>query len=342
MPDGKKTSRKLQQLRALLAGKGNLLIVLQDRPDPDALAAAAALREVAHFLADAACSISCGASVLRAENRALLRYMGLHLRPIEQVDFRQYDVLAMVDTQPGQGNNALSADVHVHCVIDHHPMQALSRSAEVHDIRRQYGAASSILHEYLVLAGVKIEPMLATALLYGIVSDTQDLGRESTQADMAAYRHLYPLANKRMLATIRHGDVPTEYYRVLASAIQRTRVCGKCIYCDLGEVSNPDMIPEVADLLLRHEEMMWSLCWGEYHGLVLLSLRSDTGDPRADVIMRAIVHRKGTGGGHRSMAGGQISLDGMSAAHRRRLDALLRARFLRSTGNEKAEDRKLL
>jgi len=342
LSEANRTARKLADLRALLAGKATMVIVLQDDPDPDALGSAAALRKLANTLAGVSCSLACGGTVGRAENRALARYLDLNLRPLAQLDLAPFDLVAMVDTQPGHGNQSLPANLVPHVVLDHHPCHRETRAAAFRDVRRRYGATSTILHEYLREAGIVPEAPLATALLYGIRSDTQDLGREATRADVDAYETLYPLANKRMLGTIQRGEVPSAYFRLLAAAIERARLCGRSMYCELGDVDNADMIAEVADLLLRHEDADWSLCWGYHEGRALLSVRTIAGAPDAASVVRRLVSRRGTGGGHQTMAGGQVTLRDDSAAARRRLDRLIRQRFLRVTGAETALCRRLL
>jgi nanoRNase/pAp phosphatase (c-di-AMP/oligoRNAs hydrolase) len=337
-----RTARKLRDLRELLAGATSLLIVLQDNPDPDALAAVCALRRLANALAGLHCSFACGDTVGRAENRAMVRYLGLNLRPVRELNLAAFDAVALVDTQPGHGNTSLPAGLVPSVVIDHHPMRPETRGAPFHDVRSRYGATSTILHEYLERASVPVDVPLATALLYGIRSDTQDLGRDATQADVDAYGRLYPLANKRMLGVIQRGRVPGEYFRMLALALDGARLCGRAVYSRLGTVDSADMVGEVADLLLRHEQADWSLCWAYVGDRAFLSLRTASPEQRSDAAIRRIVARKGTGGGHRTMAGGQIALADASAAARRRLDRLIRTRYLKAAGSDPADDAKLL
>ena len=203
MKAAEKTGSKLQRLTELFAGKTYLLIAMQDTPDPDSLAAAVALRRLANSLANLQCSIVCGGTVGRGENRALVKYLGLNLRCYAEIDYSKYDLVAMVDTQPGTGNNSLPEGVLPDIVIDHHPIRRQTRTVPFTDVRSGYGATSTILVEYLIEAGITPDTPLATALLYGIRSDTQDLGRESSRSDVEAIEFLYPFANKRML-----GDDP--------------------------------------------------------------------------------------------------------------------------------------
>jgi nanoRNase/pAp phosphatase (c-di-AMP/oligoRNAs hydrolase) len=332
MKTAEKTGSKLQRLAELFAGKACLLITMQDNPDPDSLAAAVALRRLARNLTTLQCSIVCGGTVGRGENRALIRYLGLNLRAYSEIDYGKFDVIAMVDTQPGAGNNSLPEHVLPDVVIDHHPLRQRTRAVTFTDIRSSYGATSTILVEYLIEAGITPDVPLATALLYGIRSDTQDLGREATHFDEEAIEFLYPLANKRMLSVIQRGRLPREYYQLLVDALRNARVRGPVVMTTLGRVENPDMIAEVADLLLREDEVMWALCMGCWNGKMLISVRSLEESPSAEKVARHAVGRKGTAGGHLTYAGGQIPLATGTKAECEELQKHLQHRFLEAVG----------
>ena len=103
--------RRIEALKRLLKGRRSLLIVVQDYPDPDALASAAALREFAHRVGRLPCTVeSCGV-LGRSENRALLRYLGLPYHSVDEISIDSHDVIALVDTQPGTGNNGLPSNI---------------------------------------------------------------------------------------------------------------------------------------------------------------------------------------------------------------------------------------
>jgi len=334
------TAGKLKQLRCLLRGKRTLLVVLQDNPDPDAIAAGVALRQLVNFLLRARrgqaravvkCSIAHGGIVGRAENQALARYLTANLRRLHEINPAAFDLVALVDTQPGTGNNSLSEGARVDIVIDHHPVVSATQHVPFTDIRKNYGATSTILFQYLREAGVPIHPPLATGLLYGIRSDTQDLGRQATRADIEAHAFLYARANSRMLGYITHSGLPEDYFQLLHRSLLNARRYGTGIITSLGNVGNSDMIGEVADLLLRDDKAHWSLAYGVWRGILFLSLRTDGRQGNADKVVRRIVAGLGTGGGHDMMAGGQIPLPRSNTAARR-LENLARRRFLRATG----------
>jgi nanoRNase/pAp phosphatase (c-di-AMP/oligoRNAs hydrolase) len=319
-----------------------LLVVLQDFPDPDAIAAAAALRLLARSVTDVTTTMACGGFVGRAENRALVKYLGLNIQPLQKLVIQQYDCIALVDTQPAAGNNALPDDVVPDIVIDHHPIRTSTRRSPYFDVRRHYGATSTICHEYLVHAGVDIPVPAATALLYGIRSDTADFGREATQADIDAFLSLYPASNKRILGRIGMARVPREYFEVMVVGLRNARSVGDCCYADLETVPNPDMVAEMADLLLRDEETCWTLCFGCYEGEMLISVRTSDLSADAGKLMRRIVGRRGSGGGHSAMAGGQIPLRDATPGERRKMARTVIGRYLKYQGKSDRATRRLV
>ncbi len=327
-----KTRGRFKKLAELLTGKGRLLIVMQDNPDPDSIASAVALRKLANSLVSAACTIAHGGTVGRAENRALVRYLGLNLRPCAEIEFERFDLIAVVDAQPGTGNCSMPANLVPNIVIDHHFLRPATRAAQFVDIRRHYGATATILLEYLIQGAIVPDTPLATALLYAIRSDTQDLGRQVSHADIEAVAFLLPLANPRMLGEIQRGSVPRAYFQMLHEALRNARIYGQAVITGLGRTDNPDMIAEVADLLLREDETNWAMCTGFTQGKLHISIRASQEGAKADKVIHRVAARKGTGGGHPTYAGGQIPLTKGTQSERGALEKLVRKRFLQAIG----------
>ncbi len=342
MKPAAKTISRFDKFREMLRDKNRLLIVMQDNPDPDSIASAVALRKLANTLGNIQCTITHGGSVGRGENRALVRYLDLNLRPFSEIDCIKFDFIAVVDAQPGTGNCSLPVDVVPGIVIDHHALRDITRKVKFIDIRVRYGAAATILLEYLIQAGIMPDVPLATALLFAIRSDTQDLGRQATRADIKAVGFLFPLANQKMLGEIQRGSVPKAYFQMLDVALRNAKVFGQAIITNLGSIDNPDMIAEVADLLLREDETCWTMCIGISQGKLFISIRTSKEDVKADKIIRKIVAGKGSGGGHQAFAGGQIPLQKNTKTEFDSLEKLVRRRFLKAIGNAEQHSEKLI
>lgn len=304
-----KSKEYLDKLLAICKRRGRILVLMQNSPDPDAIASAATVRHIVHEKLHKNIIIGYGGIMGRAENRAMVHVLNIDIKRITPSELGKYKTLCLVDTQPRAGNNALFTSRPADIVIDHHlsPKKTLWQ-ATLSDVRTDYGATSTILYEYLRAAELKPPPALATALYYGIATDTQEFGREASEADMEAVQALVTQSDKKKLAKIRRAPLPPEYFRLLRNALSNAVVAGHTVVTLLRDCSNPDMFAEVAELMLRLDIARSSVCYGPCNGVVYLSARA--ADARGNVAprMKRVVGRLGTGGGHRSMAGGQIPI----------------------------------
>src|SRR5438128_2291927 len=333
--DGPNNNRgTLSTLLQALDGPGQLVILPHDNPDPDALASAAALKYLASELLRKEAHIVLGGIVGRAENRAMLTYLNITLVPVSEVHFGDGTQVALVDTQPGRPNNSLPEGLVPTAVIDHHPAYGDYPGVPFLDLRDQYGATSTIVTEYLRESKLVPEPKIATALFYGISAETQDLGREATAADTEASHFPYPYTNKRRLSKIENARVPREYFRVFREAIERAALYDKVVVSMLGEVQYPDMVAEVADFLLRLDQVEWAAAIGTFGSCLHCSIRTIDREVNAgDLLQRVLGSR--SAGGHDMLAGGRLQV-GDDPAARERAAAMVRDRLLGALGVDPA------
>lgn len=308
-----------EQLRGEGRGGGRWLVLTHDNPDPDALASAMLLRTVLRRGFKQRATAAYGGIVGRAENREMVRSLRLEISHVRHLSFKRYSRFALVDTQPRTGNNQLPADVQPDLVIDHHPMRKPTLAAPFVDVRPSYGATATVLGEYLLAAGIRPTHALATALIYAIRSETQDFSREFAGPDKAIYDLFFPLANHRLLARIQNPRLPLAYFGDLHEALERLESVDSLILSHLGAVGQPDIVPELADLLLRMEGKTWSLCTGYFGERLYLSIRTTNPHADAGALMRRLIGRRGKGGGHGRTAGGWIDAARLGAAERVRL-----------------------
>ncbi len=291
---------------ARVRGRGPTLILTHDNPDPDAMAAAEALRALLEAEAQLPCTVARGGIVGRAENRAMVRVLGLDHRDVEGLNLASFPVIALVDTQPETGNNSLPIGHRVDIVIDHHPKRPGAARAPWCDVREDFGASCTIAYSYLKDRQVPILSSVATALLYAIKSETRDLGRDSSPHEFAAYGELLKLADLDKLYAIAEPKVPAEHFAALDRALRAAEVRGPLVSANLGQLGYPDLVAEIADLLLPFDAAHWVLCVGQHAGAVYVSMRTDVEHAHAGSLMRGIVDGKGAAGGHGQIAGGRL------------------------------------
>jgi nanoRNase/pAp phosphatase (c-di-AMP/oligoRNAs hydrolase) len=304
------TQENLNLLDQAIGDSDRVLILPHNDPDPDAIASAVALRHLLAQRLAVEVNIAYKGIIGRAENKALVRYLGYPLRRLTGSDLRQPLPIALVDTQPGAGNNALPSKSTATIVIDHHPWLEVTAAARFVDVRSNVGATSTILTEYLRASGIEPAPPLATALFYGIKTDTMGLGRGASPTDTDAYFYLQPRIDVDALVEIERAQVPAEYFKSLSASVQAAQVHDGVVISYVGPISYPDLAAEMADILLRLEGTRWVICMGVYQDNLILAVRTRSRRGGAGQLVRAIVGDRGTAGGHGAMAGGQVPMQG--------------------------------
>ncbi|MGH0030991.1 MAG: DHH family phosphoesterase [Myxococcota bacterium] len=298
--------RRVVEIRALLEPREKVGILLQPDPDPDGIAAGYALRALVGRKSPTAPLISFG-EVKRPENVAMVKALDLTVRTVTPEELEEFDALALVDVQPTVfGDSPPARVLSVDVVIDHHPART-RYDAVIRDIRQSYGATCTILTEYLQAAGMELRPKLATALTYGIKSDTQLLGRETSPHDIRAFAELHQCHSPAILRRIERPALPGDALRSLGRALAQTEVIDDIHLLVLGRVRE-DVIPQVADLALQAEGAEWAIAAGTVGSDLVFSVRNVGYVRAAGEVVRAVVEGLGVGGGHRSMAKGIIPL----------------------------------
>ena len=335
------TTKGLERLRAFLQERRRILVLTHNDPDPDALAAAYGVSRLLRAYRRRGQHIvpAFGGLLARAENREMVRVLRLRFRHVERLDLDEFDGIVLVDTQPGVGNHALPEERLPEVVIDHHPRLRSTGRALWADVRPSYGATSTIVAEYVAAAGLPWDERLATALFYGIRTDTLGLARGATEQDAAMYLTLHAHVNRQALARIERAPLPRRYFRALAKALEQATIYHNVVILDLGEMDRPDLGAEMADLFLRLERTEWVISLGIYEATLIVSVRTNTADPKAGHLVRRAVGRRGRAGGHGTMAAGRILLDHRDPDEECRR---LRHRFLELLGLANVRGRPLL
>ncbi len=337
--DVTRCTSKIDSLASLVEGAGRrmVLILCHNNPDPDSIAGAYGFQFLLKKKFGVRSVIGYGGVITRAENKALVHRLRIKMTQLSRLDPSKYFGIALIDGQPGTGNNLFTSRQQAPMiVIDHHPLRKLSLKAAFRDIRTTYGATSTIVTEYLAAADLIPSRSVANALLYGIKTDTNSLVRGASKADFWAFNYLFPYTNPRMLAFIENPALSMKYFEEFRRGLSSTTVYRDAAVCRLGKIETEAIIPELADLLLRIEGVSWSLAMGEKNNLMLMSLRSSARLKKAGNVIRRVIGKLGSAGGHKSMAGGQVRLDNMSTEERLELPDRLVDRFLKQINREGA------
>lgn len=284
-------------------------IVVHNNPDPDSLASAMALRHLLKINGYKRVKIFYDGLIGRAENQALIKILKIPLSRTQNMKTGKKRQFILVDCQPGTGNVTLPEDAVPAAVIDHHPPSRKSPEIPFRDIRPGYGASSTIIFEYYGVTGAEVPMDIATALFHAISSETQSLGREGSREDKEAFLKLLPQISFSQLYKIQFPPISKEFVVHLSEALINTFYYKNLIGVVLDQLPYTDFVAEIADFLLRVKNITWSLCIGSYGDNIYISLRTSNIEANASKMMKKIIPRYGTAGGHDMVAGAQVSMD---------------------------------
>ncbi|MBN1794542.1 MAG: bifunctional oligoribonuclease/PAP phosphatase NrnA [Candidatus Omnitrophica bacterium] len=282
-------------------------IFTHDNPDPDALASACAFQLLLKTGFGVSSRIVYGGLILRDENVEMVRLLKIRLSLVDRIKIKKNALFILVDTQPHSGNNSFPGTIFPDIVIDHHPEFKKSK-AHVADIREDVGACSTIICDYLSALNIDVPAAVATALFYGISSETQQLGREVSPLDKKYYLELFPKVSQRILSKIEHPKRSRAFFTFLGQAIENSRVHKNIIVSHIDQVPYPDLIAQFCDFLLSLEKVSWAFCYGLYQDRIIFSIRTLNRKAHAGVLAARMVKHIGKAGGHGMIAGGWIRL----------------------------------
>ena len=291
------TKARVQQYQRYFSDADRVLILMHNDPDPDAMAAGLALRNLLRRTKTTAI-LGAFQGVTRPENLRMANLLDIQVEPVTEESLGDFERLALVDVQPSYFGERLSrADL----VVDHHPPQEPS-VAVFKDIRPDYGSTSTILTEHLRSVDVNISERTATALLYAIKSDTLFFNRQANRVDLEAFSYLYPLADAAMIRKMEGAEITLERLEYVEKALNAGRMAEQ-VYCSfLGAAPREDLIPYVADFFLQLEDVKWTIIAGVVNDTLVISVRNLGYTRNAGEFVRKWFAGLGSAGGHRAMA----------------------------------------
>jgi nanoRNase/pAp phosphatase (c-di-AMP/oligoRNAs hydrolase) len=293
--------RRAWCLRDFAAGDEVVPILIHNDPDPDAVSSALAVVQLLGGSGERTPIVTLQ-QVQRPENRRMMELLKIRVTEITREELQQFSRIITVDTQPRglqqEGRPRFA-------VIDHHPPED-GYDAEFLDIRPEYGATATMLTEYLRASQARrVGHSLATALLFGIKTDTDSLTRAVTPADVAAYAFLQERADLQLVRRFDRPSYSPEAVRVFGRALESAVVDDGLCAAWLGTLTGGDrhLLAEVADFCLAIETVTWVAVGAWVDDELILTIRHGGGtSPGAGDVARTLAEPGGRGGGHATMA----------------------------------------
>jgi nanoRNase/pAp phosphatase (c-di-AMP/oligoRNAs hydrolase) len=244
-------------------------------------------------------------TIKRADNLALIKLLKIELRHIRHLDKNEITKWAILDSQPTHDPafNKINFDI----IIDHHPLVPAS-SARFMDIRDDYGACSTLMTEYLRAMKIRPSPRLATALFYGIKTDTDNFARPSLPNDIDAFRFLYQYTNLHIIKKIESSELSKKTLPGFRSAMENIQFIRDIAFIHMGQVKTPDILVMVADFFLKMAEASWCIVSGVYGQKLIVIFRNAGFRRDAGKMAKKAFGKWGSAGGHQSAARAEIPL----------------------------------
>lgn len=306
-PHGRHRAKRSDRLLSVLSGYEHLVVVTHDTPDPDSIASGWVIwRLIQQRLGRTARFVGRGA-ILRAENRYMVELLKPPLEMVHDLELPPGAGAVLVDCSPQSSNHLLDdKPLAFAAVIDHHSVPRRRRRLPFEDVRPRVLASASITASYLREQQVSPGRELATALLYGIRTESRSAETPYSRLDRSATLWLSGWADFSMLSKIEDAPLSPAYFSDLVLALQSTTVYGDTGFCLLPRADYPEIVGEVADLLIRCEGIRRVLCVAVSGRDFCLSARTEVRDEDAAALVRLTVRGLGHGGGHQHRAGGKI------------------------------------
>lgn len=300
---------------AVVKPEDTLAIIIS--ADPDSMASALALKRL--FWRRLRQTIIYRINTIkRPDNLALVKLLKIDQYPIRHIQKKKITKWAIIDSQPQ--HNELFAPYPFDIIIDHH-LPGNHSTAKFVDIREDLGATSSMMTEYFLAANIVPSERLATALLYGIRTDTKNFIRHFALEDINAFRYLIQLANMNVIKKIETSEITRRILRNYRFAIDHLKIRKDIAFVHMNQVKNPDNLVIIADFFMRLDEVTWSVVSGVYRQTLIIVLRNSAlGNDAGQVAQTLFSKWGGSAGGHKDAARVELPVKKLDRATKGSLD----------------------
>lgn len=303
----KMRNSKSQKLLETLAPYEKIVVVMHDNPDPDAIAAGWCLHTLIEVKTKQTVSLVGGGGIVRAENQHMVELLHPPLELVDEYEFDASTAPVLVDCGFGKSNHIVSrVGVKPVAIIDHHET-CDNCDVLFRDIRPDAAGTCAITASYLLEQNVPPDAKLATAITYAMRTETRGFETHHSDLDRTILSWLNDRYEPSLLAEIESAPLSRDYYADLVLALQNTFVYDDAALCMLPRASGPEIVGEVADLLIRSRGIYRVLCGAAVGDDLLLSARTERASENATTLLQETLDGLGGSGGHSHRAGGKIS-----------------------------------
>lgn len=283
----------------------DITIQCHDFPDADAIASGWGLYE---FFKEAGKNVKFIYSGSRVITKANLVLMIETLNiPIEYLEpgsnLTNKGLLITSDCQYGAGN-VTKFEADEYAIVDHHQVE---KTVEKYNhVKSDYNSCSTVVWELLKNEDFDVRSDLATALYYGLYTDTGMLAElnnphDRDMADSLDY-------SKTMVTSFRNCNISIKELDIAGMAILRYSLNEEFHFAVIkSNPCDPNVLGLISDFLLQVDGVDTCVVFAENDQGIKISVRSCIRAVNASELAAYLTEGIGSGGGHYEKAGGFIS-----------------------------------
>lgn len=284
----------------------DIVVQCHDNPDADAIASGFGIYSYLKELGKDVRFIYSGNFVISKTNlKFMVEILEIPIEYVRQLDYKP-KLLVTCDCIYGEGNvRKFEADTIAS--IDHHYLVD-NKPPLMNDVRQGVGSCSTIVWDLLKKEGFEINSNLATALYYGLYTDTNTLAEVYHPLDRDMLDDIYYDKNLikhfcNMNMTLHEVKIAGmamlgyEYHETHRYALLETMPC------------DPNILGLISDFFLAVDTVDVCVVFSELDVGIKYSVRSCSNEVRAEELAEYISRGIGSGGGRSDKAGGLIQKD---------------------------------
>ena len=293
-------------------------------PDPDAIASSLGMYHLLSQRGIQKLAIVYDQEIEKANSLHMLEMFNVPIiRSADAHTLGSEDWAVLIDAQKGNANITDLATDEV-AVIDHHEYKG-NMGYRFEDVRPEVGSCSAIIADWFFENNIEPPRIVATALLYGIFMDTDNLTRGTSELDINMFYRLYGLSDIDMIVDLKGNEISVKDLELYAEAFKTVEIYDELAFLRLKNV-NDSLLGAAGDIVVSVAGVNIVIAYAVRDAGIKISVRSIRDTVKASDMVRYLVDGCGVGGGHDNMAGGFIPKENLSES--RMLDTFIKHRAI--------------
>jgi len=293
-------------------------------PDPDAIAASLGMYYLLSQRGIKKLAIVYDQEIEKANSLKMLELFKVPvIQAAKAATLGAEDWTVLIDAQKGNANITDLPTDEV-AVIDHHEYCG-DMGYRFIDVRPEVGSCSAIITDWFFENNIEPPRLVATALLYGILMDTDSLTRGTSELDIDMFYRLYGLSDINLIVELKGNEISIDDLELYAEAFKTVEIYDELAFLQLKNV-NDSLLGAAGDIAVSVAGVEIVVAYAIRENGIKLSVRSTSMKIKANELVKHLVEGCGVGGGHDNMAGGFISKENLSAS--RELDTFIKHRAI--------------